>query len=170
MSSILCYGIAGVFISTFVYFDVYNITKYTVVPKWNRFKKLNRMVSTNYKGFFKILFISLCIIIKAVWVNIIQYMNNTLIKIDKNTYIVTYVINGNIYKMKVKPKRGPSRVLMVTDENNDDISDSIMPYIGPEQDFHNKIYNSVFFNKKEIVFQMSNGDEKIFKDGQDIVL
>jgi len=38
----------------------------------------------------------------------IQYLTSNVNKIDKNIYEITYVINGKMYKMRVKTKRGPS--------------------------------------------------------------
>lgn len=170
MTDILLYGILSLIVGSFIYLDGYNITKNTIVPKWKRFRKVNKLVSKNYKGIFRILYISISLIIKALWINIIQYMNNTIIKIDKNTYIITYVVNGNIYKMKVTKLRGPSKVLMVTDENNEDVSDIIIPYMGVEQNFHNNKYKVDFFKRKELAFQLSNGDEKVFEGDNEIVL
>ena len=152
----------------FVYLDGHHIVKNTAVVKWKKFRHLNRLVSTNYKGFFTILWISTCMIMKALWISILQYLNSTIIQIDKKTYKVTYVIKGETYKMIVKPHRGPRKILLVSDEKQEDLSDIIFPYLGPEENFHGKKYTPKFFEKKELIFELSNGTEKIFYDIEEI--
>ena len=153
---------------SFIYLDGHNIVKHTATIKWKKFRKINSLVATNYSGFFKILWISICMISKAIWISIIQYMNSTIIQINGNKYLVTYVIKGKTYKMIVKPTRGPRKVLMMSDENQDEISHIVGPYLGPEENFHGEIYTPSFFGIKEIVFELSNGTEKIFSEHEDI--
>jgi hypothetical protein len=99
---------------------------------------------------------------QAIWVSIIQYMNSTIIKLDKNTYKVTYVIKGKTYMLVVKPTRGPRKVLLVSDETQTDVSNEIFPYLGPKENFHGEIYTPHFFKKKELVFELSDGTERKF--------
>jgi hypothetical protein len=117
-----------------------------------------------------VFFLSVYLVLYAVWLNVWQYLNSTIVEIGKNTYELTYIINGVTYKMVLKPQRGPARVLLVFDGNQEDVSHEIFPYIGPEGDFHGKVYTPEVFNKKELVFQLSNGEEKIFKENDEIIL
>jgi hypothetical protein len=109
-------------------------------------------------------------VIQSLWISIIQYFNNTIVQLDANKYLVTYIIKGNTYKIIVKNKRGPRNVLLVSDETETDISDLIFPYLGPEENFHCQVYTPNFFGKKELIFELSNGCEKIFKTNENIVL
>ena len=97
-------------------------------------------------------------------------MNNTVIQVEGNKYIITYIIKGKTYKMTVKLTRGPRKVLLVYDEKRDDISDIVFPYLGPEENWHGDIYTPKFFNKNEIVFELSNGEERLFKQNDEIKL
>ena len=109
-------------------------------------------------------------IIKILWIYIIQYFNNSVILIEGNKYIITYVIKGRLYKMLVKPCKGPSKVLLITDENHEDVSNIVCPYLGPEENFHYTLFTPKFFNKKELVFELSNGSEKIFSENENITI
>lgn len=164
----LMYGLGTTLIFVFIYLDGYTIIKNTSVIKWRKFRKINKLVSTNYKGFFTIIWISLCMVAQALWVSLIQYLNSTIIPIKNGQYLVTYVIKGNTYKMVVKPVRGPRKVLIVSDNKEEDVSHLIFPFLGPEEDFHGKAYTPKFFDKEELVFELSDGSEKIFRIDEEI--
>lgn len=156
-------------LSVFVYLDGPSIVKNKSVVAWRKFKNINKLVSTNYKGCFKIIWVSLYMVSQALWVSMIQYLNSTIVQIDKNSYRVTYNIRGKTYMMIVNPTRGPRKVLLVSDETQTDISHVVFPYLGPEENFHKKIYTPKFFNTKELIFELSDGTEKIFKENDNIL-
>jgi hypothetical protein len=166
MFNFIIYGLGSLSIYIFICFDGYNIVKNNFINKYKNFKRINSLVSTNYKGFFTVFWISICMILKVLWLNIIQYMNSSVVHIQGNTYRITYVIKGKLYQMIVKQNRGPSKILLVSDENEEDISHLICPYLGPEDNFHGCNYTPKTFNKKEILIQLSNGDERIFNEEQ----
>ena len=170
MISFITYGVGTTLIALFFHLDYHNIVKDNVIIKWKKFRKINRLVSSTYKGSFRILWISFYMVIQSLWINIIQYFNNTIVQLDVNKYLVTYIIKGNTYKIIVKNKRGPRNVLLVSDETETDISDLIFPYLGPEENFHGQVYTPNFFGKKELIFELSNGCEKIFRTNENIVL
>ena len=158
-------------VGSFIHLDGCNIIKNTAIVNYNRFRRINNLVSTNYDGFFNIMWISSCMVIEALLVSFIQYMNKTVVQIDgSKNYIVTYVIKGKTYKMLVKPSRGPRKVLLISNNNNKDISYDICPYLGPDECLHGIEYTPNFFNQNEMIFQMSNGEEKIFKNNDKIIL
>jgi hypothetical protein len=100
--------------------------------------------------------------IKYFYILLQQYMNNTVKKIGKNTYELTYIINGNTYKMIVKPIRGPKPILQITDHESNDITDDILPYLGPNYNWHGEKFSLDFFNKKEITFELIDGTTKTY--------
>jgi hypothetical protein len=156
----------------FIYFDGYKKSSEVTLfckNKYKKFRKINTLVSTNYNGFFRILFISLCMILKLMWIYIIQYCNSTVTLTKDNKYIITYVIKGKTHKMVVTCNRGPSKVLLVYDENQKDVSNVVFPYLGPEENFHSCLYTPKFWNKKELIFELSNGSEKIFTENEHII-
>ena len=138
--------------------------------KLEKWKKLNELVSTKYDGYFTILWVSICMITKALWINILQYLNRSITKIDKKTYELSYVLNGKLYKILINNKTGPRKVILVSDETQTDISYLITPYLGPKEDFHGSDITPKFFNRKELIFELSNGEEKIFKHNDSIII
>jgi len=166
--SFITYGVGVAFVALFVRLDGHHIVKNRSVIGWQKFRKINRLVSTNKKGCLKILWISLYMIFQALWMSLNQYLNNSIEPLDGNRYLVSYIIKGNIYKMIVKLKRGPRVVLLVSDETQNDVSDVIFPYLGPDENFHGDNYTPSLFGKEELIFELSNGTEKIFRNDEHI--
>ena len=162
MFTLVTYGVVIILCTSFFYFDGHKIVKNNVIPIWKNFRKINYLVSTKYKGFFLISWISIRMILQALWIIIIQYLNSSVVHIGGNKYIITYIIKGKTYKMIVKPVRGPKKIMLISDNNQLDVSSLVSPYLGPEEDFHGAIYTPKFFGREELVFELSNGDEKIF--------
>jgi hypothetical protein len=141
-----------------------------VTEKYRNFRRINRLVANNHTGFFNILYISMCIVFKALWIKCFQYMNNTVTHIEGNTYKITYVIKGQTYIMNVILTRGPKKVLLVCDEAQNDMSDIVFPYLGPEENWHKDIYTPKFFSRDKLVFELSNGEEHVFNHNDKIIL
>ena len=64
-------------------------------------------------------------------------MNNSPKQYSKNKYEITYAINDKIYKIRSNFKKGPCPILKISNENNVDITYDILPYLGPNYDWHN---------------------------------
>jgi hypothetical protein len=64
--------------------------------------------------------------------------------------------------MIVIPKKGPSPIIQVLNQDDIDITDYVMPYYGPNYDWHSINFIPQFFRCKEMVFEMDDGTEKIF--------
>jgi len=155
-------------ISSYTFFN-YSKIKESIQTNYGKWKLLNNMVSKKYDSRFLITIVSLYMIFKRLYLYFIQYMNNSVVKIDKNSYEVSYVINNKIHKMIVKPSRGPRTILKVLDEEETDITDEIEPFFGPNHDFHKQNITPKFFNKQKIIFHKYNGDKDIFEDEEQIV-
>lgn len=153
------------FTGGFIWLDGFKIVgnaKNQAVIKYKKFRKLNKLVSTHYRGICTIVWVSLCMITRVLYLSLLQKLNNSLRKIDMQ-YELSYVINGQLYKILISPLRGPRRVLLVYDDQEEDMTDSLISYMGPEENFHGGVYTPDFFDKNELVFEMSTGEEKIFK-------
>lgn len=138
--------------------------------KYEKWKSLKDLVSTQHKSRMIINLISFSMVLKSFYLSFIQYMNNSIIKVGKNKYELTYIINGKMYKILVKPARGPVPILCVTDKNNNDITEKIIPYLGPNNDWHNEKYYPDFFNEEVLTFELLNGDKKIFRHSETIII
>jgi hypothetical protein len=149
-------------------FDGHTIVKEAVLTRYRRFRELNKLVETKYKTIGMILWVSLSMVAKMYWMNFLQWANNTIDHIDNKTVIVSYVLNGKLYRMVVRPRKGPTNVLLITDEDDEDVSDTVLPFMGPNQDWHYKEFSPSFWNKKSLTFEMSTGLQKTFSENQKI--
>jgi hypothetical protein len=95
----------------------------------------------------------------AVYIGFLQYMNSTVKSVDRQTCIVSYVIAGKPYRMVVKPVRGASRVLQVSDEESRDVTSYVLPFMGPSYDWHGMALTPQFFHTQSLTFEFGNGRE-----------
>lgn len=145
----------------------YNFFKYKVynkcLIKYEKWKSLKGLVSTQHNSRIIVNLISMNMVLKSLYLSFIQYMNNSVIKIDKNKYELSYIINGKLYKMVVSPSRGPIPILCITNKNDNDITEKIIPYLGPNNDWHNKTFYPNFFNEELLNIEFLNGEKKTFR-------
>lgn len=142
----------------------------TIKTKYIKFRELNKLVSSKYKPISMILWISLCMIAKMYWIIFLQWCNNTIEHLDNKTVSISYVLQGKLYKLVVKPRKGPNNVLLVLDEENNDITDLVLPFLGPNLDWHKKEFTPHFWKKKTISFELSTGEQKTFSEHDTIQL
>ena len=137
------------------------------VKKWNSLRSLSRVNgNSEIKSFLtscKWLGTALCI-------NISQKMNLSVLKLKDDTYEISYVLEGVDYKLLVTQIKGPALVEYVEDENQNDITDKIIPYLGPKNDWHNQVYNPSLLGHCKLTFYLSNGEEISFTDDETIEL
>ena len=163
----------GIFISGIVFYNYDNLkTVYTIISLKKKStvstSKVNRL---KFFYNFIVLLCNFCLTFLSFYkLSLIQKFNSSLVKIDKNLYIVSYIIEGKIYKMVVKANRNPSQILQISDDSNEDITDKILPYLGPKMDFHNTSLSPSFFLCKSLTFQLCTGEEFIFHDTENIKL
>ena len=110
IEQLLYIGCGIISIGVLYYTDVFKIAKEVIVPRYNRWKKLNRLVSTTEKNSWFIILISLKLILYSLYISFIQKINNNVRKIDRKTYEISYVINGKLYKMISHVQFGPSPI------------------------------------------------------------
>jgi hypothetical protein len=148
----------------------YTVVKNKVVEKYKKFRELNKLVSRQYKTVGMILYVSICMVLKMYWINFLQWSNNSIEVLNKKNISISYILNGKIYKVLIKAKKGPNLVLLVTDENNEDVTDIVLPYLGPNNDWHHNFFKPCFWNKKFLCFELSSGEMKSFKEDDTIIL
>lgn len=123
---------------------------------------------TNLK--FKILVKTVLLTCKILTLKCIEYFDPRVSKLGKNKYEIKYIIGNRMYKFHIKKSRGPSSILQIIDENYNDVTKLVKPYLGPNNNFHNIKYTPESLNFDELVFQMTTGDELTFKNSQIIEL
>lgn len=154
----------------FIYLNGPRIVYRTVTDKYQRFRSLNTLVSTQHTNQLKILWVAVCLICKMLYLSLWQKLNKTIVKVDKNIYEIQYVLEGKLYRMLVSPKRGPSRVLQVIEED-EDVTDHVLPYLGPQENAsHALTLTPKLLGRKDLVFNLATGDDLLIRDHQVIVL
>ena len=188
-SFVICSGICML-----IYLDAVNIVKNTISYKAGQLKRLYSMVKISHSDRFTILRVMVKMIIQALWLSMIQKMNNSVVrmendigfidslgphdtcscnqqdKINVTTYVVSYVLKGKMYKMAVKHKKGPPKVMAIIEGDKNDITDLVLPYMGPEHDFHDMLYTPAFFKKHEITFELFDGTSKKFGKDEPLIV
>jgi len=90
-----------------------------------------------------------------------QYVFHNSYKIARHVYDIEYTIHLKTFRIRVHYKRGPSRFrgFFVNDK---DITNEMMSYIGPNDDFHNQKYTSLMFGYPHIRIRYEDGEEREF--------
>ena len=153
----------------FLKLDGINILSEYIRVRQNKLKSLYDLVATRHNSRFMIVFISAKMLSQSFYQSLVQYLDNSVTKIDKNKYELKYIINGKLYKKIIIPERGPIPVISVINENGLDVTEEILPYMGPNNNFHNEKFCPTFFGHKKLMFEMSNGDIKFFDESEKIL-
>ena len=149
-------------ISVFMFFMIKFFSVDTIIySRYNRYKTIIKFVPK--KQVFNIAKLFFGVIVTTMYYNMLNFLFNNVKKIKFNTYVVTYTINGKLYKFIAKPTRGPSRVVQISNEMQIDVTDEILPYMGPNYDWYGIKLYPTFFNYNTLVFEFSNGLEYVCK-------
>ena len=92
--------------------------------------------------------------------------------VRRNEYDVHYVLGNNLYKVRVRTRRGPAskKVLQVIDEKDNDATAAIVPYLGPMEDWHGGVYTPSSLSYESLTFNLSNGTSATFQKDDPLVL
>jgi hypothetical protein len=131
---------------------------------YNRIQTLTGIVKRQHKNIFVIAKVSAQIILKSLTVSFFQFLNRNMRQLDKNTYELSYVVQGRLYKMLIKVKRGPRSVIQIIDEEGNDVSDHIYAYMGPMENFHgHKELTPAHLGRNTLTFFLDDGSERTFE-------
>jgi hypothetical protein len=134
-----------------------------LIKKYNEVKRLTICMSSTSKNDLETFFKTIKIIMYILYMSLVQYLYTSIVKIDNNTYILSYVIEGKLYKMKILYKRGPRRVLQISDDNMNNLTDEIIPFMGTQNDWNKIEYTPASFNCNSLTFQLSDSMEYTFE-------
>lgn len=142
-----------------IYSTIYDRLHY----HYERYITLQNTVQNIHNNRSKIIIICITIgiIFQMTYMSIIDSLNNSVVKIG-NQYEVRYVIGGQEYKFRFKPKRGPKQILEVLDENENDVTAMMYTYMGPMRDFHGLEYTPKSFEKEQLTFRLYDNIVKTF--------
>jgi hypothetical protein len=144
----------------FIKLDGIKIVKEQSIIKYKKWKALNKLVSTTYKNDMEIIWVSIKLCFFALYIELLQYLNKSVQKVKKNTYDFSYVIEGKLYKYRIKVKRGPNPILQISNENSEDITEIILPYLGPENNWHGANLTPNILGYKSLIFQLADSNER----------
>lgn len=148
--------------------------RHTLLENYNRFLELQCAIKdtlpVNERTNLRIFLDSSKTVLKMWWIQFLHWINSTVEHIDHHTAIVSYTLDGKLYKLAVKRKKGPHRILLITDENHDDVTNLILPYYGPYRDWHNLDYKPSFWKKEQLNFQLSSGEILHFYQDEHIII
>lgn len=150
----------GLFLKLNGHLIVYNQLK----MKYRKWNSLNKLVSTRNENYIWVIYYSFKLLCQALYITLIQWLNNYIVKQDKNNYLMTYTINGKLYKNLIKVKRGPSPVLQISSENMEDVTNILLSYLGPSYNWHGNEYTPKLLGYKTLVFECADCNEKIYND------
>lgn len=169
-------------IAVFVKFDGSSIFTNTIVPRYKKFRELNKLVASQYPdsktGGRKARYISYCLIFSAsmailgklLYRNAVQWATDNVKQTDKNTYEVSYVLEGKLYTMVTVLNRGPRKILLISDHAQEDVTEMIHTYYGPRGNWHGHPFTPLFFKRQSLTFELADGQELTFKDDDEINL
>lgn len=103
------------------------------------------------------------ILAKTLYLSFIQYMNTSIVKIDNDTYVLSYVIEGILYRTIITPSKLGHPVLLVSDNASNDVSDIVLPYLGPSYNWHGLALTPASLGFDKLIFEMSDGNELVFE-------
>lgn len=152
------------------YLELPTITYQTCLKGRKRLKRLTRLVSTTNTNKLKIIKVCMELVLKAVVINLLQKMYKSIEKVDKNKYILTYYLKGRTYKVVVSTRQGPSKIFQVLDKDDNDVTDVVEPYLGPNEDFHGLRVTPGDLGYDRLVFNMSDTREHEYERGEEMTL
>lgn len=110
------------------------------------------------------------ILFKYLYLTFLQKVYISVVHVQRNTYEIQYVLHDQLYKIRTKTRRGPPRIVGILDHHGDDIAGEVVPYLGPNDDFHGQTIRPCDIGYEEIHIMLRNGVEKIFKTDEYIQL
>lgn len=102
------------------------------------------------------------ICLKYLYLKFLQNIYKTVLHVNKNNYEIQYILHDNIYKVKTKVRRGPSPIIRIMDHQQNDITNEIRTYLGPNEDFHGQSLKPLDLGYEKIHFILRHGKEVEF--------
>ena len=135
---------------------------------WTKWKKVNSLVTYKTNNIFLIQYYSLQLLLNTLWIRLLVYLNNTVKECGKNNYEVSYILHGKNYKIRTNMKKGPSPIYKICDGDKNDISNIILPLMGPNYDWHNNIFTPKDLGFESMMFELVNARGLTFKENDKI--
>lgn len=151
---------------------IYNrkIITEVIYSKYNKIKQLNDAVRSTDENITTFsVYKKTCSIIFTMFKDDCKTYFNTLFpkknytkKLNKKKYEVTYNINDKEYKLIITHSSLPHNLNKIVNENNEIVTDKLLPYLGPEYNWHFTKFTPSFFGYKKLIFYHLDGSETLY--------
>ncbi len=126
-------------------------------------QKYTMAKAIGFKNIYYIVKTATFVIIKTMYTKLIQKYMCNLKNINKNTWLLSYTIDGQYFCVFINKKKGPHPVLGIYDNDGNEVTDSILPYHGANRDFHGQSLTPKLLNYHSLSFEMNDGSTKTFE-------
>jgi hypothetical protein len=142
-----------------------SIVKETCRHKYTQWKSINELVATQETCRFWVVILSIRIVLSTLYLSLVQYMSNSVRRLDPKTYEISYTVEGKSYRFVTKVRRGPAPVTAITDGGGNDLTNTVLQYFGPRYDWHGSEFSPRFFCVDSLTFLLPDGVSKTFVGG-----
>ena len=149
-----------VYIALIMYFlsTVYGSRGF-LAHKARKCRSLYNVVTTREPNRAKAILETGRIVCNSLYLDFLQYLNSSVKKLDTKTYQVNYRINDDDYSMLVKPLKGPKPIEKVIGRRGIDLTDQVLPFMGPRYDWHGCELQPAFFDSNILSFVLESGNK-----------
>lgn len=129
------------------------------------FTVVRRREDNDLSAFIK----SLGIVRKMYWLRLLHYLNNNIEHVNSKRMKLTYTHNGKIYRIAVNVRKGPCPILNIIDEEGKNVTQEVLPYMGPAYDFHGQRVTPSICGRKKLIFETIH-DSYLFEEHDEIII
>jgi len=137
--------------------------------KRRKWKELKEMVSSQYTSTFDIYRVSYQMLLQAMYQDVLSYFDNRVIQKSKKVYEITYYIEGQKFKLPIKVKRGPSKIIDANNENQECILLELKEYLSPNGTLNNPLVTPRYLGYQKIIVTEMDGD-KTFEENEPVII
>lgn len=137
--------------------------------KKQKWKELKEMVSSQYTSTFDIYRVSYQMLLKAMYQDVLSYFDNRVVQKNKKVYEITYYIEGQKYKLPIKVRRGPSKIMDANNENQECILLELKEYLSPNGSLDNSLVTPKYLGYQKVIITTMGGD-KTFEENETIII
>jgi hypothetical protein len=123
----------------------------------DKINELYNSVKLQHKTVPKSLFHTTKIIIQSYTNSLFDKKDHAKIKIDKDKIIISYFFKNKKYKIPINSRKKPNNIISIKNENDEDITDYILPFMGPSLDFHNQSIKPIDLNLNKMIINTITG-------------
>jgi len=110
------------------------------------------------------------ILTKYLYLKLLQNIYITVVHLHKNTYEIQYVLHDKIYRIRTHVRRGPSKIVQILDHLDNDITEDVRTYMGPNEDFHGQSVCPQDIGYERVYVCLRNGAQVGFAADEPIVV